>query len=48
MDLKPKGHIAIVRMNQDYRADNSKSCSRKILYLKEKQGKWEMIGEVTL
>jgi len=45
---KDEGHTAIVRMNQDYRSDNFKSYSRKILYLKEKQGKWEIIGEVNL
>jgi murein L,D-transpeptidase YafK len=46
LSQKDGGHIAIVRMNQDYRSDNFKSYSRKILYLKEKQGKWEIIGEV--
>jgi murein L,D-transpeptidase YafK len=45
---KDVGQIFIVRMNQDYRSDSFKSYSRKILYLKEKQGKWEIIGEVTL
>jgi murein L,D-transpeptidase YafK len=48
LSQKDGGHIAIVRMNQDYRSDNFKSYSRKILYLKEKQGKWEIIGEVNL
>ena len=49
LSQKGEGHIAIVRINQDYRSDNFKSYSRKILYLKEeKQGKWEIIGEVTL
>lgn len=47
LSQKDSGHIAIVRMNQDYRSDNFKSYSRKIIYLKEKQGKWEIIGEVT-
>jgi murein L,D-transpeptidase YafK len=46
---KNGGHIVILRVNQDYRSDNFKSYSRKILYLKEeKQGRWEIIGEVTL
>ena len=48
LSQKDGGQIAIVRMDQDYRSDNFKSYSRKILYLKEKQGKWEIIGEVTL
>jgi hypothetical protein len=48
LSQKDGGQIAIVRMNRDYRSDNFKSYSRKILYLKEKQGKWEIIGEVTL
>jgi murein L,D-transpeptidase YafK len=48
LSQKDGGQIAIVRMNQDYRSDNFKSYSRKILYLKEKQGKWEIIGEVNL
>jgi len=45
---KDGGHIAVVRMNQDYRSDNFKSYSRKILYLNERQGKWEIIGETAL
>jgi murein L,D-transpeptidase YafK len=48
LSQKDGGQIAIARMNQDYRSDNFKSYSRKILYLKEKEGKWEIIGEVTL
>ena len=48
LSQKDGGQIAIVRMNQDYRSDNFKSYSRKILYLKDRQGKWEIIGEVTL
>jgi murein L,D-transpeptidase YafK len=48
LSQKDERHIAVVRMNQDYRSDNFKSFSRKVLYLKEKQGKWEIIGEVTL
>ncbi len=49
LSQKAEGHIAVVRINQDYRSDNFKSYSRKILYLKEeKEGKWEIIGEVTL
>jgi murein L,D-transpeptidase YafK len=46
LSQKDGGQIAIVRMDQDYRSDNFKSHSRKILYLEEKQGKWEIIGEV--
>jgi len=45
---KDEGQVAVVRMNQDYRSDNFKSYSRKILYVREKKGKWEIIGEVTL
>jgi murein L,D-transpeptidase YafK len=48
LSQKDGGHIVVVRMNQDYRSDNFKSYSRKILYLKEKQGKWEIVGEVNL
>jgi hypothetical protein len=48
LSQKDGGRIVIVRMNQDYRSDNFKSYSRKILYLKEKQGKWEIVGEVNL
>jgi len=48
LSQKDAGHIAVMRMNQDYRSDNFKSYSRKILYLGEKQGKWEIIGEFTL
>ncbi|MFB3885453.1 MAG: L,D-transpeptidase family protein [Thermodesulfobacteriota bacterium] len=48
LSQKDEGHIAVVRMNQDYRSDNFKSYSRKVLYLKEKQGKWEIIAEITL
>jgi murein L,D-transpeptidase YafK len=46
LSQKDGGQIAIARMDQDYRSDNFKSSTRKILYLREKQGKWEIIGEV--
>jgi len=48
LSQKDEGHVAVVRMNQDYRSDNFKSHSRKILYLRERQGKWEIISEITL
>jgi len=48
LSQKDRGEIAILRIDQDYRSDNFKSFSRKILYLKENQGQWEIIGEVTL
>jgi len=48
LSQKDEGRIAVVRMNQDYRSDNFKSYSRKILYLRENKGKWEIIGEVNL
>jgi murein L,D-transpeptidase YafK len=48
LSQKDGGEIAIIRMDQDYRSDNFRSYSRKILYLKESQGNWEIIGEVTL
>jgi murein L,D-transpeptidase YafK len=48
LSQKDEERIAVVRINQDYLSDNFKSFSRKILYLKEKQGKWEIIGEVSL
>ncbi len=48
LSQKDDGHLAVVRLNQDYRSDNFRSHSRKILYLREKQGKWEIIGEITL
>jgi murein L,D-transpeptidase YafK len=48
LSQKDDGRMAIVRMDQDYRSDNFKSYSRKILYLREKGGKWEILGENTL
>jgi murein L,D-transpeptidase YafK len=48
LSQKERGQITIVRIDQDYRSDNFRSYSRKILYLKENQGQWEIIGEVTL
>mgnify|MGYP001043965653 CR=1 FL=1 len=40
--------IAVLRINQDYSSDNFKSHTRKVLYLKEEQGKWKIIGDVAL
>jgi len=48
LSQKDRGEIAIIRMDQDYRSDNFRSYSRKILYLKENKGNWEIIGEVAL
>jgi murein L,D-transpeptidase YafK len=48
LSQKHGGCLAVLRLNQDYRSDNFKSFSRKILYVREKQGKWEIIGEFTL
>ena len=45
---KDGGQIAILRINQDYRSSDFKSYSRKILYLKEEQGTWKIIGEIPL
>lgn len=48
--LSPKdnGQIAVLRVDQDYVSDNFKSRTRKILYLREEQGQWKIIGDVTL
>ncbi|MGD0916049.1 MAG: L,D-transpeptidase family protein [Thermodesulfobacteriota bacterium] len=48
LSQKDGGQIAILRINQDYHSDNFKSYSRKILYLREEQGKWKIIGEIPL
>jgi len=40
--------IAVLRINQDYTSDNFKSYTRKILYLREEQGQWKIIGDVAL
>jgi len=49
LSQKNGNQIIILRVNQDYRSDNFRSYSRKVLYLKEeKEGKWEIIGEFTL
>jgi murein L,D-transpeptidase YafK len=48
LSQKDGGHIAILRINQDYRSNNFNSYSRKILYLKEEQGKWKIIGDIPL
>lgn len=48
--LSPKdgGQIAVLRIDQDYASDNFKSHTRKILYLREEQGQWKIIGDVAL
>jgi len=48
--LSPKdgGEIAVLRINQDYASDNFRSYTRKILYLREEQGQWKIIGDVAL
>jgi murein L,D-transpeptidase YafK len=48
--LFPKngGQIAVLRINQDYTSDNFKSYTRKILYLREEQGQWKIIGDIAL
>jgi len=48
LSQKNEGRIAILRMNQDYRSDSFKSFSRKVLYLREEQGAWKIIGEFPL
>jgi murein L,D-transpeptidase YafK len=45
---KNGGQIAVLRINQDYASDNFKSYTRKILYLREEQGQWKIIGDVAL
>ena len=48
LSQKDGGRIAVLRINQEYRSDNFKSYSRKILYLREEQGKWKIIGDIPL
>jgi murein L,D-transpeptidase YafK len=48
LSQKEGGQIAVVRLNQDYSSDNFKSYTRKILYLKEEQGKWTILGDISL
>jgi murein L,D-transpeptidase YafK len=48
LSQKEGGQIAVVRMNQDYSSDNFKSHTRKILYLREEQGRWKIIGDIAL
>lgn len=48
LSQKDGGHTAVLRIRQDYRSDNFASQSQKILYLEEEQGKWKIIGEITL
>jgi len=45
---KNGGQIAVLRIDQDYISDNFKSYTRKILYLREEQGRWKIIGDVAL
>lgn len=47
LSQKDGGNLAILRVNQNYRSDNFASFSRKILYLRENQRRWEIIGETT-
>ncbi|OGP75217.1 MAG: hypothetical protein A2W09_04855 [Deltaproteobacteria bacterium RBG_16_50_11] len=47
LSQKNEGHHAVLRIDQDYRSNNFNSFSRKILYLKEEQGGWRIIGEVS-
>jgi len=48
LSQKDGGQIAILRINQDYASDNFRSTTRKILYLREEQGQWKIIGDVAL
>jgi murein L,D-transpeptidase YafK len=48
LSQKDGGSIAVVRINQDYASDNFKSYTRKILYLREEQGQWKIIGDIAL
>ena len=48
LSQKNGGQIAVVRLNQDYFSDNFKSNTRKILYLREEQGRWKIIGDIAL
>ncbi len=48
LSQKNGGQIAVLRIDQDYISDNFKSFTRKILYLREEQGRWKIIGDVAL
>jgi len=48
LSRKDVGYNAILRINQDYRSDNFKSFTRKVLYLREEQGAWKIIGDIPL
>jgi murein L,D-transpeptidase YafK len=48
LSQKEGEQIAVVRLNQDYFSDNFKSYTRKILYLREEQGRWKIIGDIAL
>jgi murein L,D-transpeptidase YafK len=48
LSQKEGGQIAVLRINQDYTSDNFKSYTRKILYLREEQGQWKIIGDIAL
>jgi hypothetical protein len=39
LSQKDGGQVAVLRINQDYSSDNFKSHTRKILYLREEQGR---------
>jgi hypothetical protein len=47
LSQKNEGHHAFLRIDQDYRSNNFKSFSRKILYLNKEQG-GRIIGEMSL
>jgi len=46
LSQKDGGQIAVLRIDQNYSSDNFKSYSRKILYLKEEQGRWKIIADI--
>jgi len=48
LSQKDGGHTAVLRIHQDYRSDNFAGQTQKVLYLEEEQGKWKIIGEITL
>lgn len=48
LSQKDGGQIAILRINQDYTSDDFRSYTRKILYLREEQGQWKIIGDVAI
>ena len=48
LSKKNGDQTAVLRINQDYTSDNFKSYTWKILYLREAQGQWKIIGDVGL